>query len=297
MIVSKVGFHSIGSNRNGYGPCLHRIADAGRQVALIKCRDNFGAIDEPLALWPDTLTIGAMTEWDDADYNVDRAYKRIAEAARKNPKVKYWEYFNERDGDYKQQTDLYIALMPLLNLAGIGLCMFNSASGTPQYHYIDPAPYREVSRACAFAKAHGYKVILGLHEYQPSEGQAESDTLGRYQVLASYLQAQGALIPIAITEFGWEVCGNRTAQYLEWVKRIDRIYIGDDRLKGCALWTLGGGGWGLANYQNILLQLGDYIATVTAPVAPPEPPQPPQPITIEDRVTELERRVAALEGH
>jgi hypothetical protein len=296
--VSKIGFHSVGPNRNGYDECLNVIAAAGRRPSLIKCRDNFGAIDAPLSKWPEIVTIGAMTAWDDADYNVAKAYDSIIKAARLNPRIKYWEFFNERNGEYERQADFYIELMPRLRTAGVGLCMFNSASGTPQYAELDPVPYREVSRACAFARAGNCNVILGLHEYMAPQGQSDADHIGRYKRLADYLHARNALIPIAITEWGWEVCGNRTSQYLAWAERADAVYMGDDSVIGTAMWTLGGGGWGDSNYAKILPQLGQYMATVKAPV----PPQPPAPVippvpTLEARVASLEARVAALEAH
>lgn len=287
-VVSKVGVHCCGPNRNGYGPFLQRIAEADRRIALVKCRDNFGAVDEPLALWPDVMTIGAMTEWDDADYNVKTAYNRILKAAYKNPGIECWEYFNERDGDYARQADLYIALLPMLREHGVGLCMFNCASGTPQYPNIDEAPYHEIARACAVARLNGYNAILGLHEYD-----TPSDTIGRYKVLADYLAAHGALLPIAITEYGWET-NESDARYLQFVRDNDPVYMADDRVIGCALWTLGGGGWGGSNYQQMLPQLGEYIATAQS--VPFEPPEPDPPQTIEERVAALEVRVARLEA-
>lgn len=261
-VISKCGVHCIGSDRHGYGPFLQRIAESGRRLSLVKCRDDFGAIDEPVQLWPEIVTIGAHHIWDDADYSVDTAYDRIVEAAAVNPKIKYWEYYNERNGDYAQQADLYIALLPRLASLGIGLCLFNCASGTPQYPAIDEAPYREIARACAFAVANGYKAILGLHEYW-----TPSDTIGRYKVLADYLSAHGALLPIAITEYGYETNPGNAA-YMQFVKANDPLYMADPRVIGCALWTLGGGGWGASNYDTMLPELGEYIATVS-PLTPP----------------------------
>ena len=87
VIVSKSGIHSVGGNRNGYGAFLQTINASGRRLAVVKCRDDFGAIDEPLAFWQDTITIGAYTSWDDADYNVDTAYNRIVAAAQNKPGI------------------------------------------------------------------------------------------------------------------------------------------------------------------------------------------------------------------
>jgi len=281
-VVSKAGIHCVGPNRNGYGDFLRRIDLFGRRLSIVKCRDNFGAIDEPLALWPDVLTIGAMTEWDDAaltmranrlagrpvmmsvkpysaeDYNVDLAYTRILNAAALNPGIKLWEYLNERNGDWKQQADLYIALMPLLDRAHIGLCMFNCASGTPQYPWLDPDPYQQVARACQFAHDRSYNVMLGLHEYVSEYG---ADTIGRFKTMADYLEERDALIPIAITEWLTETYPGDTV-FMDLIKSLDPIYMGDRRVVGGAIWTTGGGGWSESNFQSAFPQLGEYIATV-----------------------------------
>lgn len=266
-IVSKCGIHCIGPKRSGYGAFLRTIMEADRKLALVKCRDDFGAIDEPLALWPDVLTIGAKTEWDDAGYSVNDAYNRIIAAHEQKPGIKYWEYFNERDGEYAQQADLYIALMPRLAAAGIGLCLFNCASGTPALPGVDEAPYREIARACAFAKLHGYDAILGLHEYSSDGG-----TIERHNALTNYLEARGALIPIAITEYGIETYYFDNDAYLALVRANDPEYMRHKAVIGCALWTLGGGGWAAANYETMLPVLGEYIATVPPVEQEPEPP-------------------------
>ncbi len=265
QVVSKVGIHCIGPKRNGYGAFLRTINAAGRSLSVVKCRDDFGAIDEPLALWPDVLTIGAVTAWDDAGYNADEAYNRIVEMARKNPKIKYWEYFNERNGDYKQQADLYIVLMPRLAAVGLRLCMFNCATGTPQYPTIDDEGYREIKRACKVARDGGYDVLLGLHEYEPAP-----DMIGRYKVLAKYLEDYRALIPIVITEYGYETYP-QSATFLNMIRNNDPLYMADERVLGCATWTLGGGGWQGSNFEKDLEALGEYISSVegVTDVVPP----------------------------
>lgn len=262
-VVSKIGVHCIGPRRDGYGEFLRTINSSGRRLSVVKVRDDFGAVDEPLQYWPDVLTIGAKTEWDDAGYSVDEAYNRIVEAARLNPKIKYWEYLNERNGDYQQQADLYIALIPRLALAGLRLCLFNCASGTPQYPDVDDEAYRQIKRVCKFVVDNGYDALLGLHEYE-SGG---AGTIGRYAVLADYLADFRALIPIVITEYGFETSPGDAA-YLDFLTTHDYLYMVDPRVVGCATWTLGGGGWAASNYQGILPQLGEYIAMVE-PVAPP----------------------------
>lgn len=290
MIVSKIGISSTGSKRRGYADFLQSIAAAGRELPLVVCRGDFGAIDEPMKLWPRIVTVGGVPDWDDADYDVDKAYERITGIAALNPGIQYWMYFNEREDVEGLMADFYIALLPRLSAVGIGLCMFNSSSGRPQYPSIDPVPYREISRACAFAKMHGYKAIIGLHEYESSGG---AHTIGRYRVLADYLASRGSLLPIAVTEWGRET-NNNDADYMRFVRECDPLYMVDDRVIGCALWTLGGGGWGGANYQTMLPKLGEYIATVQ-PVAPPVV-LPPNIPTLEERMTLAEQRLTALEA-
>lgn len=291
MIVSKVGFHSNGSNQRGYGAALKCIADAGRQVALIKCRDAFDAVSDPLHLWLNVPIVGAFTEFDRLPFD----YAAFEKRAKLNPSVNVWEVLNEEDAPstYAAKADLYISLASSFADRGWALCMFNCGSGNPPLpHEDNGVSFREIARACRYMLDHGFRAYLGLHEYE-----SDKQTIGRYRYLADYLQERNCLLPIVIGEWGWETCENKANKYLEWVKAHDATYMQDDRIVGCALWTLGGRGWGGSNYQTILPQLGDYIATVSAPVTPPAPPvTPPQPVTIEERLTEVERRVTALEA-
>lgn len=267
QIVSKCGIHCIGSDRHNYRPFLQTIAKANRKLSLVKCRDDFGAISEPLDLWPDVLCIGAFTQFDRLPFSFDKFAKRAA----LNPRVKVWEVLNEDDAPstYSAKADLYMALAPKFAERGWSLCMFNCSSGTPRYPSEDGgASYGEIARACKFMKDNGYPAYLGLHEYNSDGG-----TLGRFKVLADYLEAHNALIPIVITEYGLET-NKSDADYLSFVKKTDPIYMADKRVVGCALWTLGGSGWQGSNYDNMLPALGAYIATVSGPVTPPAPPPP-----------------------
>ncbi len=251
-VISKAAIHCIGSDRDGYDQFLQRINAAGRQLAVIKVRDDLGAIDKPLEYWPDIPCVGAFTEFDGFPFD----FPRFAQRASLKPQIKIWEVLNEINGEWVNQADFYIILAPLFAARGWSLCMFNCASGTPQYPWIDPVPYAEIARACKWMIDNGFKAYLGLHEYQ-----LNSDTIGRFKVLADYLEQRGALLPIIITEYGFETHPG-DAQFLEMAKANDPIYMTDRRVIGCALWTLGGGGWAQSNYETALPQLGEYIATV-----------------------------------
>jgi len=300
-VVSSVGIHCVGDKRTGYGPFLQAIYAGGRRLSLVKVRDNFGAVDEPLLLWPDTLCIGVKTEWDGGPLNAQDAANKIIAARAQKPVIHYWEYLNEMNGIYSEQADFYIALMPLLAQAGIGLVMFSCASGTPPIPFetqslgarvssffneiglalhtrsmtarlkrqlseaASETPYEAIARACKFAKDNHYNVILGVHEYESSGG-----TIGRFETLADYLEYHSALLTIAITEYGYETHPG-DSQFMTMIRANDPIYMADPRVVGCAAWTLGGGGWGDSNFQTALPALGEYIATVS-PVTPPPPP-------------------------
>lgn len=257
-VISKVGIHCVGPRRNGYGPFCQTIADAGRRLSLVKVRDDFGAVDQPLVLWPDVLCLGAITDYDGFPFDFDRFVAR----AQLKPQIKVWEVLNEINGQWVDQANFYIANMP--RFAGLGwkLCMFNCASGTPPYPVEDGGiAYQEIARACKFAKDNGFDAYLGLHEYQSDGG-----TIGRFKVLADYLEAHGALIPIVITEYGFETHPG-DAQFMAMIRANEPVYA-DPRIVGCATWTLGGGGWQDSNYENALPQLAEYIATVQ-PIEPP----------------------------
>lgn len=256
QVVSKIGFASVGDQRTGYGPCLQTIAAAGRRPALIKVQDDFGAVDEPLALWPDVLCVGRKTAWNSGPYDPNDAIAKILAAHQQKPVIHWWEYLNEIDGEWVQQADFYIGLLPLMKQNNLGLVLFNAAKGTPQYPEKDPVPYHEVMRACKFAKENGYEALLGLHEYGSGP-----DLIGRYKRLADYLEAYDALIPIILTEYGQETFPGNDP-YMAQIKHDDQIYGPDARILGAGTWVLGGHGWSGSNYQTMLPQLGTYLATV-----------------------------------
>lgn len=299
QVVSKVGINSVGGNRTGYGPFLQRIAAADRRLSCVVCYDDYGAIDEPLSLWPDVLTIGGETAWDDAPYDVALAYNRIVALRERKPGLKYIKYLNERNGDYPQQADFYIALMDSLADTGIGLAMFDCASGTPfrpgEGNGEGDMAYSHISRACKHAKDNGLKVILNLHEYVSS-----GSTIGRYKVMADYLGAHDALIPIVISEWLFETFPDQSA-FMTFIRALDPVYMADTRVLGCAAWTLGGGGWADSNYASALPDLGEYIATISL-IDPPPPPPPDDGMTVcrvtipDEYLLELRRWVARNGG-
>ena len=257
-VISKIGVHCVGPRRTGYGAFLQTIKAAGRRLSVVKCRDDFGAAYEAKQYWPDVLTVGAFTQFDGLNFD----YAKFVSLAKRNPWIDYWEVLNEINGQWVDQANLYISLMPRFRADGLRLAMFSCASGTPPLPSEDGgAAYSEIARACKEATFHRYDAILCLHEY------VSVGTIGRYVALRDYLVARGAMLPLVISEWGYETHPGDT-QLLDTVRRYDTLYMSDEWVEGCATWTLGGGGWGASNYERALTQLAQHIATV-APVTPP----------------------------
>jgi hypothetical protein len=257
--VSKIGFHSTGSDQNGLRECYDRIKAAGRMIAVVDSHDDFSATYDANQVWPDeVLTIGDLNVFADSfDIEVLRL------KAAQNPHVRYWQVYNEINGDWIGQTNRLIDIMQTYG-DEFKFVIYNCGVGTPQYPLLDPLPYEQVARACHVARDGGH--LLGLHEYGSID---DRNRVFRYRTLAAYLKARDALCPIVITEAGPDE-GSYIGDdaFMEWVKAYDAGLMLDDCVIGCALWTLGGGGWQAVNYKSALPLLGEYIATVE-PVTPP----------------------------
>ena len=265
QVISKIGVHCIGPRRSGYGSFLQTIKAAGRKVSVVKCRDDFGAAYEAKQYWPDALTVGAFTQFDGLNFD----YAKFLALAKKNPWIDYWEILNEINGQYVDQANLYISLLPRMAADGLRLAMFSCASGTPPLPSEDGgAAYAEIARACKYAVDNRHDSVLCLHEYF-----SEGGTIGRYTTLSDYLIERDAMLPIVISEWGYETHPG-DAQLMAAIRANDPLYMVDQWVEGCATWTLGGGGWGASNYERALPQMAQYIATV-----PPVVIEPPQMFT------------------
>ena len=273
-VVSKAGIHSCGPRRKGFGDLLKRVNDAGRMLGVVKCRDDFGAAYEAKQLWPHVLTVGAFTDFDGLNVNLDKFVAR----AKRNPWIDYWEVYNENNGEWAYQANTYIdKILPRFRAEGLRLAMFSCASGTPPLPSEDNgAAYAEIARACRYAINGGFDTVLCLHEYV-----SEGGTIGRYKVLRDYLLSHGAMLPVVISEWGYETNPGDT-KLVDTVKALDPLYMADEWVEGLALWTLGGGGWGDSNYEKAIPRLAEYIATV--PPVDDDPPPPPEILTVSVRI-------------
>lgn len=265
QVFSLLGIHSNGPRHTGLGQFYDTIKAAGRMAAVVDCHDDYGAGFEANQKWPgEVLTIGDIESFKDSfDINI------LRKKAAQNPHIRYWQIYNEINGDWVGQTDRTINIM---NEYGheFKFVIYNCSDGTPQYPEIDPVPYAQVARACAVAKAGGH--MLGLHEYGAI---GQTDHIFRYRRLAEYLRAHNALCPIVITEAGpseGDYVGDTA--FVNWCKAYDAGLMQDrEYIKGAALWTTGGGGWSAINFQTALPALANYIATVQPSAPPPPDPQ------------------------
>ncbi len=261
-IVSKIGVCNVGSSRNGYRAFLQTIKDAGRRISVVVCYDDFGAAFEAKEFWPETLTVGMLTN---TDFGFD--YNAFKLKTQQNPWVDYWAVYNEIGGQspaaYARQADSYISLLPRMAADGIRLAMFSLASGTPPTVAEDGgACYAEIARATKYAVDNNYDALLLAHEYVGA--------FGRYQNLIDYLVPRGAMLPLVISEWG-DVTFHNTAQMIDMIRANDPLYMGREWVEGCANWTVGGGGWAGSNWSVAFPEVGQYIATVAPVVVDPPP--------------------------
>lgn len=267
---NKIGVHVVIGARNGYGSFIQNCATAGRPVALVKCVDDYGAAWESKMFSPQTVTIGRQNTMNGHDLGnlsylmsdhtpVEAAqwvYDLVKPKWAQNPWIDIWEVCNEWDSDYPWQADFYIAMMNLVEPDGYRLALWSSSLGTPgEQHYPD------VARTCLRAKASGGH-ILALHEYAfftTLMRDAPTSVVTRYRRLYAYLETQGAVVPLALTEVGqgggYEFVG--TDLFVQDYAWYDSELRKDWYVIGCAAWTLGN--WQNANFQNALPALTQYI--------------------------------------
>jgi hypothetical protein len=287
---NKIGVHVNGSNRTGYGPFIQNTAAAGKPVAVVKCYLEWGAADEPALYSPGTLITGRASEaggyglegmneyvgQDAATFAQTVFYNALKPLWDAHPKIQVWEVFNEWDAHYDWQSAFLIKIMDLAETTSPPhrVALFGSATGTPPE---SAWPY--IADACKRAKAHGGHV-LALHEYPldapdpPPDGHppgllqdayaAHPEALIlRYRRLYRYLIPRNADCPLVITEVAQGAGGNFSEIGTDWFVQDFGWY--DARLRedpyviGCTIFTLGGNGWGGANFATALPALTSYI--------------------------------------
>jgi len=180
--MSKIGVHVFIGPRNGFGPFLKKIADAGQTLAVVKCVDELGSAAEAKQYNPKTLTVGRLNQFRDKQGNVvdaqgfepllpDGRYRKAQEVAEwyyehakpmweLNRKwIDVWETFNEFSAHWGWQSDFYLAMMDIVEPDGYKLAHYACSTGNPP----NAAAAREMFPCLKAAKQRGH--YLSLHEY------------------------------------------------------------------------------------------------------------------------------------
>jgi hypothetical protein len=277
---NKIGVHVNGPNRTGYGPFIQNTAAAGKPVVVVKCYADFGGADEPDLYSPDTLLVGRVSEaggyglegmndyigQDPAAFAEMLFNNALLPVWNSHSKIQVWEVFNEWDSHYDWQSAFLIRLMDLAEAASPPrrVALFGCASGTPPE---SAWPY--IADACRRAKAHGHH-ILALHEYPLPAGLLEDaynanpeNLVLRYRKLYRYLIPRNADCPLVISEVAQGAGGHfseiGTDLFVQDFGWYDSRMREDPYVIGCCAFTLGGIGWGGANFAEALPALTNYI--------------------------------------
>ena len=295
--MSKIGVHCVIGPRNGFGHFLRKIADAGQTLAVVKCVDDFGAAKEAKDLMPNTLTVGRLNLFRNADNEVvdtqafepllpDGTYRDARGVAewyyagvkpqwdRNRDRIDVWETFNEFSAHWGWQSDFFLAMMDVVEADGYKLAHYACSTGNPP----NAAAAREMLPCLKVAKQRGH--YLALHEYggvgtpvETLKGTQPYHAL-RYRALYETILIPNQADPMLILSEcaqngGYTFIG--TDVFVEDFAWYDSELMKDSYVVGAAAYTLGN--WQQANFQEALPALADYI--VTHPTLPPPPPGPP----------------------
>lgn len=304
--MSKIGVHCVIGPRNGYGDFLRKIAGAGQTLAVVKCVDDFGAAKEAKDLMPNTLTVGRLNTFRNAEGQVvdaqafepllpDGRYRDARQVAewyyagvkpqwdRNRDRIDVWETFNEFSAHWGWQGDFFLAMMDIAEADGYKLAHYACSTGNPP----DAAAARQMIPCLREAKKRGH--YLSLHEYggvgDRAPGEPNPPTLRgtepyhalRYRALYETILIPNQADPMLIvTECaqngGFTFIG--TDIFVEDFAWYDSELVKDSYVAGAAAYTLGN--WQQANFQDALPALADYIIVHPTPVPPPKPePEPP----------------------
>lgn len=307
--MSKIGVHSILGPRNGYGPFLKTIKNAGAKLAVVKCVDDFGPAQEAKQTDPATLTVGRLNSFQDSGGNFvdtqgfdplkpDGTYKDAREIAawfyerlkpkwQAHPFIDVWETFNEFSHHWAWQGDFYIAMMDLAEPDGFKLAHYACSTGNPP----DAAAAREMIPCLRETKQRGH--YLSLHEYggvgdrapkvpnPPTLHGTEPFHALRYRALYETILIPANADPkLIISECGqaggFDFLG--TEILLADMQWYDSELFKDEYAVAAAIFTLGKWMNSNVNFQEALPALANYIAATPTP-PPGAPPKPgPSPV-------------------
>ena len=299
--MSRIGLHIVPGSRNGYGPFLAALRDAGVNVKriVVKAVGDFSPAREAKnQLGDKALTVGRLTGWGWEGFDqyvaggtppeilAPAIFRQVYEPViLAHPEIDIWEPINEWSNHWRYQADLFIALAPHFEEHGKRMGIYAFSTGNPPRPVDDGGvAYQAIVHACAILRARGKGHVLTSHEYGgvgtsiPTLKGTQPYLALRYRALYDVLRQNSADIPLVVSECGqhggYEFIG--TDAFIEDYAWYDSNLMGDDYVLGAAAWTLGN--WASANFQDALPALASYIAA-HPDSEPPAPPPPPPPIT------------------
>lgn len=276
--MSSLGLHVSGPKRRGFKEMLEKCAAAHSPVALVFSLNNNVYADVQSAS-PTTLLVyrddryGA-DPFNDAFFTLtpDQAFTVGAQWVDKyaavwllNP-ANFYGLVNEPGLHTAQAYKLYDAFhrgaLTRAGQLGYRLALYGWSLNNPNLdlvYYLIPS--------LTMAKAGGH--VLELHEYSGAGGMITdppSPNVLRYRALRESLPAE-ARCDFIIGEAGPGAgygTGLRGQAYVDDVARYDAEVMKDAYVKGVALFDLGNNE---SNMQEVLPQLGEYIASHPTPIA------------------------------
>jgi len=126
--MSRIGLHIVPGSRNGYGPFLAALRDAGVNVKriVVKAVGDFSPAREAKnQLGDKALTVGRLTGWGWEGFDqyvaggtppeilAPAIFRQVYEPViLAHPEIDIWEPINEWSNHWRYQADLFIALAP-----------------------------------------------------------------------------------------------------------------------------------------------------------------------------------------
>lgn len=280
----------------GIGDTLRRCHEAGKPVAAYKTVDDAGSLGEASLYDAVTIYRAKLDNRDTPPGNWQGDPVQVADAWM-DAQIAHWrampfpadyvEPINEPDPGtlegYRWLNAFTLHCMDRAEHAGYHLALYSFATGVPE---LDEFKQLLPSLEHAARRAH----VLSLHEYGMTDESAGWDGTMRstepwlalryrmYYKLVLNPAGLGAL-PLYITEcapfggFDWDAKGPQA--FLADTIWYDQELQKDHYVRGCCLFTLGGGRWQESNYQDVLPQLTDYMVGEHAPPDEPPPDEPP----------------------
>jgi GH25 family lysozyme M1 (1,4-beta-N-acetylmuramidase) len=295
--MSKLGAHTTGTPRNGYG------AFCQAKPAVVLAANDGGALTEAKAVSQGhTVTIFRdTTVYLEGPGDLARPpvtftnmagfwYPRLKAKWRQNP-ADYYTLTNTRFGNDLRAIRNLVAyereLMKLANADGFKVCVLNLASDSPgdlEVWKRECAPF--IAEAWAAGNIYG-RDAYGGGDLVDSTGQALRGGPRRPLEELEWLNLQGQRGGLVLTEAGLDggLGFPGIERFVSQMTAYEKLLRAREDLIGMCMWNLGPWSAGSANWQDAIPRLIGYMEANPSPAwAPPRaeaPPAAPTPAPVE----------------